>query len=258
MTIPRSLLLALAAGALATAALAVPAASSGPWGWTYAHYDPALFGPEKPLGELVAARGLELRDGKLAGARLLLVKAQRRLELWVGDAMVKAYRVQLGQHPTGRKSRRGDFRTPEGEYAVCAHKPSKYHRGLWLSYPNLSDAAEGLKAKRITKVQHDAIAEALAKGECPPQTTKLGGYLMLHGQRPQHTAELARMHRQRPKTLRRGLQQGDADPAKIREFHDWTSGCAALFNPDVRELYDLLPDGTPVTIVADGPVTKPH
>jgi len=32
----------------------------------------------------------------------------------------------------------------------------------------------------------------------------------------------------------------------------------ALFNPDIRELYEFIPDGTRVTIVANGPVTIPH
>jgi len=55
-----------------------------------------------------------------------------------------------------------------------------------------------------------------------------------------------------------GLEPGDADPAEIREFHDWTNGCVALFNPDIRELYEFVPDGTPVTIVANGPITTPR
>ncbi|MBP1767695.1 MAG: hypothetical protein H6P98_1810, partial [Candidatus Aminicenantes bacterium] len=80
-----------------------PAARPGPWDTTYALYDPALFGPEGPLADLIPAYGLRLRDGKLRDARLLLNKAQRRLELWVGRRMIKAYRIQLGQNPIGPK-----------------------------------------------------------------------------------------------------------------------------------------------------------
>ena len=29
---------------------------------------------------------------------------------------------------------------------------------------------------------------------------------------------------------------------------DWTLGCISLLNPDVRDLYDLVPDGTLVLI----------
>jgi hypothetical protein len=234
-----------------------PAERQGPWNTTYALYDQALFGPESPLADLVREYSLPLRDGQLANARLLLNKSQRRLELWVGKRIIKAYRVQLGQKPHGRKKRQGDQRTPEGDYFICAHTPSTYFLALWISYPNMDDARAGLASGRINRKQYEAIAGALEKGACPPQDTRLGGQLMLHGQLPEHTKELARRHRAHPETLSLGLEVGDVDPAKVREFYDWTEGCAALFNPDIRELYDLIPDGTPLTIVANGPVTVP-
>lgn len=234
-----------------------PAARPGPWDTTYALYDPALFGPERPLADLIAAYGLRLRDGKLRDARLLLNKAQRRLELWVGRRMIKAYRIQLGQNPTGPKVRQGDSRTPEGEYFICTHCRSTFYLALWISYPNLDDARSGLEAGRINQRQLEEIGVALKKGECPPQDTNLGGRLLLHGQLPEYTAGLARDHRRRPGALRPGLQVGDAEPSEVREFYDWTDGCAALFNPDVRELYEFIPDGAPLTIVANGPVTPP-
>jgi hypothetical protein len=236
---------------------ASPAARPGPWDTTYALYDPALFGPERPLVEIIASDRLRLRDGKLRDARLLLNKAQRRLELWVGRRMIKAYRIQLGQNPNGPKVHQGDSRTPEGEYFICAHRRSTFYLALWISYPNLDDARSGLGAGRINQRQIEEIAAALKTGECPPQDTNLGGRLLLHGQLPAHTAELARDQRSRPGALRPGLQVGDADPSEVREFYDWTDGCAALFNPDIRELYELVPDGAPLTIVANGPVTPP-
>ena len=36
-----------------------------------------------------------------------------------------------------------------------------------------------------------------------------------------------------------------------------TGTAAPAFNPDIRELYEFVPDGTPLIIVADGPVTLP-
>jgi hypothetical protein len=234
-----------------------PAERPGPYGTTYALYDPSLFGPDRPLAELVARYKLRLKEGKLKDARLLINKAQRRLELWVGRGMVKAYRIQLGRRPAGPKTRRGDFRTPEGRYFICAHRPSTFYLALWISYPNLDDARAGLGEGRITSRQYEEIAAALKKGECPPQETALGGLLLLHGQLPEHTAEVEREQRRRQEPLRPGLEPGDADPSTVRDFYDWTDGCAALFNPDIRELYELVPDGTPLRIVADGPVTAP-
>jgi len=80
---------------------------------------------------------------------------------------------------------------------------------------------------------------------------------LLHGQLPEHTAEVVRGQRRRPGALRTGLEVGDVDPSTARDFYDWTDGCAALFNPDIRELYEFIPDGAPLTIVPNGPVTPP-
>jgi hypothetical protein len=230
----------------------------GPWGITVALYEPGLFGPERPLAELVKLNRLHVEGGKLRGARLLANKAQRRLELWVGRRMVKAYRVQLGIVPRGAKLRLGDRRTPEGEYFICAHTRSKYYLALWISYPNLEDARRGLESKLINPREYEEVNAALKEGRCPPQRTRLGGDLLLHGQLPEFTSELAASHRKNPGRLRSGLLPGDADPETMGEFQDWTEGCIALFNPDIRELYEHLPDGTPLKIVADGPVTPPR
>ena len=234
-----------------------PSQRPGPWNTTYALYDPALFGPERPLAALVAEYHLRLSKGKLQGVRLLLNKAQRRLEVWVESRMVKAYRVQLGQNPSGRKTRRGDQRTPEGKYFICSLTPSTYCQALWISYPNVDDARAGLRAGVINRKQYEAIVRALKKGECPPQDTGLGGLLMLHGQFPEHTAEKAREQRAKPGTLPPGLEIGDIEPSTVREFYDWTEGCAGMFNPDIRELYELIPRGAPIKIVPNGPVTPP-
>jgi hypothetical protein len=243
-----------------TTTLPAPAAASqrpGPWNTTYALYNPRFFGPERPLADLIKEYRLRLRDGKLRDARLLLNKSQRRLELWVKGRMVKAYRIQLGGNPVGRKTRHGDERTPEGKYFICRSAVSRYCRALWISYPNLEDAKRGLMTALINRKEYDAVAEALKRQDCPPQDTKLGGYLLLHGQLPEHTAEAAREQKARGAAPAPGLELGDIEPSSVSEFYDWTQGCAALFNSDIRELYDLVPAGTPITIVANGPVTLP-
>lgn len=227
-----------------------PAAGVGPWGMLYAYYRPDMFGPERPLGEVVNSLGLPFdEDGRIEGARLFVIKAQRRAELWVGTTMVKAYRIQLSQRPVGTKERVKDLRTPEGSYFICARRPSKYHRGLWLSYPNAEDAARGVAAGRVSAAERDAIESALAAGRCPPQNTKLGGLIMIHGQQA-----LAGRPRNR---ARRDLKAGDVDPRSVTMSFDWTAGCIAMFNPDVRELDALLPDRAEVRIVADGAATRP-
>jgi hypothetical protein len=254
-------LAACAAGPARIAARPGPARAAerpGAWGTTIAVYDPALYGPERPLARIAAERHLRLDGGKLRQARLLVNKAQRRLELWVGRHMIKAYRIQLGWRAHGPKERQGDQRTPEGRYVICAHRASAYHRGLWLDYPNAEDARRGLGSGLIGAGAYRSILDAQAAGDCPPADTKLGGAILLHGQLPELTAEMARKHRADPSSLRPGGLPGDAEPASMREYQDWTDGCVALFNPDIRELDTFVADGTEVIIVANAAVTRPR
>lgn len=221
-------------------------------------YDSRLFGPEVPLAEIVGRLGLPRDDdGKLLAARAVIIKSQRRLELYVGDLMVKAYRVQLGGRPTGDKEKAHDSRTPEGEYAVCRHVPGAYHRGLLINYPNLKDAQRGLAAGLIGADVVAAIEQATRDGGCPPQETPLGGWIMIHGQHPSVTAWLENEAQEGRVRLERGQVPGDGNPRSLHKVWDWTQGCVALLNPDVRELFDFLADGARLTIVADGVPAAP-
>ena len=148
--------------------------------------------------------------------RILVLKAERRLELHSGEQVVKTYRIGLGNTPTGAKQRQGDGRTPEGTYYVCVKNPqSKFHLSLGLSYPTPADAARGLKAKLITRSEHDAIVAAHKRHATPPWNTALGGEVFIHG-------------------------NGSGS--------DWTLGCIALDDADMTEFYALVAKGTPVEI----------
>lgn len=93
---------------------------------------PAVSAPG-PLAPVPAASPTE---------RIVIDKAQRRLRLYQGDTLLKTYVISLGPHPDGTKTRRGDGRTPEGEYIVDARNArSAFHRSLHLSYPNAADRA---------------------------------------------------------------------------------------------------------------------
>jgi len=71
---------------------------------------------------------------------ILILKAQRELQLWAGGKMLKTYKVALGPNAVGRKERQGDGRTPEGHYTIDSRNPySHYHKALHVSYPNAED-----------------------------------------------------------------------------------------------------------------------
>ncbi len=148
--------------------------------------------------------------------RVVVEKGARRLRLYAGGELVRVRRVALGFEPEGDKVRQGDGRTPEGEFFVCMkNERSKFYLSLGLSYPNAEDAERGLAAGLITRAQHRQIVSAVGAGRCPPWNTPLGGEIFIHG--------------------------GGSSS-------DWTWGCVALENEDIKELFDALPLKTPVRI----------
>jgi murein L,D-transpeptidase YafK len=153
----------------------------------------------------------------LKNPRITVRKSERRLELYADEVLVRTYKVGLGFSPVADKRQEGDGATPEGEfYIFVKNSKSAYYLSLGLSYPNAEDAERGWRDKLITKAQHDAILKAIRKKLAPPQYTKLGGLIYIHG-------------------------NGAGS--------DWTWGCVALENENIKELYEAVSVGTPVTIL---------
>jgi len=148
--------------------------------------------------------------------RIVVRKAARRLDLYSGDKVLRTYKAGLGFSPVADKKQEGDGATPEGEfYVFVKNNKSAYYLSLGISYPNAEDADRGLRDGLINRAQHRAITEAIRNKTAPPQYTKLGGLIYIHG----HGAQ-----------------------------SDWTWGCVALENEDIRELFDAVTVGTPVII----------
>ena len=177
----------------------------------------------EPVKDASAARGIsrEPRDTgalslPLESPRILVKKAERKLFLYSGNKLVRTYRIGLGLSPVGDKVRQGDRRTPEGDfYIFTKNDKSAFYLSLGISYPNVAHANRGLRDNLINRAQYDTIIQALASRKAPPQGTKLGGDIYIHG-------------------------NGAGS--------DWTWGCVALENQDIRELFNAVDVGTPVTI----------
>ena len=152
----------------------------------------------------------------LTNPRIVVSKSQRRLELYSDGKLVRTYKVGLGLNPIPDKVRQGDRATPEGEfYVFTKNDKSAFYLSLGISYPNVEDAERGLRDKLISRAQHDAILRAVKRKVGPPQNTALGGDIYIHG-------------------------NGASS--------DWTWGCVALENEDIKELFAAVPVGTSVTI----------
>jgi murein L,D-transpeptidase YafK len=147
---------------------------------------------------------------------IIVRKSARELTLYSGEKALRVYRVGLGFDPEDDKARQGDGRTPEGSFYVCVKNAnSKYYLSLGLSYPNKEHAERGLRSGLITRAQHDQIMKAHELKARPPWNTPLGGEIFIHG-------------------------NGSKS--------DWTLGCVALEDHDMKELFDAIPKGAPVII----------
>ena len=155
-------------------------------------------------------------DLPLVKPEIVVAKSKRQLTLYANGKAVRVYTVGLGSNPLGDKARQGDGRTPEGEFYVCVKNAnSSYYLSLGLSYPNKQDAERGLKDGLIARAEYNEIISALERKMRPPWNTALGGEIFIHG-------------------------HGSSS--------DWTLGCVALDNENMRELFDAIPKGTPVVI----------
>lgn len=181
----------------------------------------SIIGPPSAASSAEESKGKGERDNAslrlpLVSPRVVVTKSKRVLQLYSDGRVVRTYRVGLGLSPIEDKVRAGDRRTPEGDFYICMkNSHSQFYLSLELSYPNQKHAERGLRDGLITRAQYNQIVSALERKRVPPQNSRLGGELFIHGNGSQN---------------------------------DWTWGCVALDDKDIRELFDAVPVGTPVTI----------
>jgi murein L,D-transpeptidase YafK len=158
---------------------------------------------------------------KIKSPQVIVKKSAKTLELFDGAVLVKRYACISGGN-AGDKEKEGDRKTPIGKFRIVFKNPaSKFHLSLGLDYPNAEDAQRGLAKGLITRKQYEDILAALGSDLSREENqrklwyTPLGGEIFLHGH---------------------------------GEGREGTAGCVALSNPDIEELFAVLPLGTPVEI----------
>ena len=123
-------------------------------------------GSSAPSAPRSAVSSSEITGGRhgLTADSVVVEKSLRRLTLYSGGLAVRTFDVALGQKPTGAKEQIGDYRTPEGLYAIDGRNPfSKYHKGLHISYPNAADLTRA-HAMGVT-AGGDVMIHGLPNGE---------------------------------------------------------------------------------------------
>ena len=148
---------------------------------------------------------------------IVIRKKTRLLQIYDGENLIKTYKIALGFAPDKDKEIEGDGKTPEGEfYVFTKNENSKFYLSLGVSYPNIEDAKRGLENGIITQEENDTIVEAINQKQMPPQKTKLGGEIYIHG-------------------------GGNSS--------DWTNGCVALDDDEMQEVFDVISVGTSIEIL---------
>ena len=110
-------------------------------------------------------------------------------------------------------------------YVTGFNEKSKFDYFIRINYPNLKDAYYGYKSRKINRDEFKNIINAIRDGKQPPQNTKLGGAIGIHGIGNETQKKLL-----------------------IHRNIDWTEGCVALRNFEVRELKPFVSIGTKVII----------
>ena len=163
---------------------------------------------QEKLKQLGTINHLDERNGI---DRIVIQKKTRQMHLLSQGRIYKTYNVNFGFGSLqGNKIVRGDGRTPEGLYHVEGKNPqSKFTLALRVSYPNNYDKAW-----------------ARANG-----ITALGGDIMIHGY-------------QSDRTKKENLIKRLTENPKF----DWTEGCVAVSDKEIREIYPLISVGTAIEI----------
>lgn len=146
------------------------------------------------------------------------------LQVLDGERVLDRFdRVALGVAGAGLKQRRGDDKTPLGSFRVSwFNGQSRFGLFIGLDYPNRDYAAVALQDGRIDRQTHARIVAALDAGRTPPQDTPLGGQIGIHG-----------------------LGGGNPD---VHALFNWTNGCVALTDAEMRRLVKWVDTGTRVEI----------
>jgi murein L,D-transpeptidase YafK len=171
----------------------------------------------RPFATLICALALCLLAALPAAAGELLIHKEKRSLTYTDGTVTREFQISLGFTPAGPKLQQGDGKTPEGVYFVTHKNPkSNFHLSLGISYPNVDDAREGLRSGLISRREYAAIEKAIRRHLTPPQNTRMGGAIYIHG--------------------------GGAR-------WDWTWGCIALSNEDMDFLFQHVTAGDKVTIL---------
>lgn len=140
---------------------------------------------------------------------IIIDKSDYEMQIYDDTGWLATYPVVFGSKDLTDKMMEGDKRTPTGEFKVLLKKTNKrWGLELLLDYPN----PESLR-KFNERKQQGLI----------PKNARIGDGIAIHGTRP--GSEWA-----------------------VDNYINWTDGCISVRYSEMKEIYELIPQGTKVTI----------
>lgn len=140
-----------------------------------------------------------------------------------GQRILQFEDIAIGSGGVSDIHRLGDESTPRGSFKVAwVNRHSRFGLFFGLSYPTREVAEGAFQQGYITATEYHAILDAYRKNKLPPQNTALGGRLGIHG-------------------------LGSGDP-NVHKSINWTDGCVAITNRQIKQLSRWVHKGTRVII----------
>lgn len=137
--------------------------------------------------------------------------------------IIRFHNIAIGSGGTAEVHRKGDDTTPLGTFHVAwINHHSRFGTFFGFDYPSSGLAIRAYAKGNITGAEFDAIIDAFRRHRIPPQNTSLGGQLGIHG-------------------------LGNGNPG-VQQSVDWTDGCVAITNREIKTLSLWVHVGTRVVI----------
>ena len=151
--------------------------------------------------------------GKPSAESWILVDTQEQtLSVFRGERVLQRFeQVSIGRGGSSASRVRGDGTTPLGTFRIDRiHPSSRFLLFFGIDFPRPEHAQRAFEAGQIDVVDYERILAAFEEDRSPPQDTPLGGQLGIHG-----------------------LGAGDES---VHDTLNWTQGCIALRNEQIRRL----------------------
>jgi murein L,D-transpeptidase YafK len=158
------------------------------------------------------------------GYWILVDSINNSLKLYNNYNIVKEFHASIGSNGASFIRTMGDRRTPIGDFKIDHYNPySQFRKFFRINYPQPKHVEQALAENIISEREYREYWRYKRTRGYPPQLTKLGGNIGIHG-------------------------VGRRDPW-LHQRVDWTEGCVAVNNSEIEELSRYIGVGTRVLII---------